>query len=559
MKSKFLKIIDPEDMVSKSFKQFQFLNQKGKDKSFYKEAQSFLIDQEKLFSNNIKKKQLFAEIDSIQKTIIATEKSISKIYSNPLVCISFLTIGRIVFISGLGWCPVVNFSRIGKEIALEVFSVIDYHSDPFLIENLKSNSIANLKMLGVYLSESPKVISVSLARLTKLSSLVAIIPSDLISPTNRDIVKETIFEMMHQFGDDLPLLELGSDVPISNDTLAKEAQDLNLALNEFKENLRIKKTEMINLYDWKLKESNSQNPETQVDLIFDNDYFLIFLNPQEIEKHILKNSLYNLNITEFQELIKTESLNPFLISEKIKQKVLDLNQLYELEKQSHHLYLALYDKIVQMKHTISNQERIVEHEKLMSMKRVVRRKDFLDDQEVVKKKGRVASHIFGADELLITEILLQGLLVDLNYKQIPVLFSIFVNEDKPDEKSAQPKIQDSEVINCFDQIKKIAKEIIQASQESGLEINLEDSLSALNPSLMDTISKWVEGASFAEICQTSGNYEGTIIRSIKRLYEMLRQLSTCGEVLGNKSLQKNFEDAAEVLNRGIIFAASLYI
>ena len=193
------------------------------------------------------------------------------------------------------------------------------------------------------------------------------------------------------------------------------------------------------------------------------------------------------------------------------------------------------------------------------MKRVVRRKDFLNDQEVVIQKGRVASHIFGVDELLITEILLQGLLVDITFKQLPVLFSVFVNESKPNDKKQNPKIDDETIMKVFEEIKNLSKELATASKESGLEVNVEETQLALNPSLMKTITLWVEGKSFAEVCLESDEYEGNIIRSIKRLYEMLKQLASCADVLGNKAMRKKFDEGAETLNRGIVFAASLYV
>jgi len=53
-------------------------------------------------------------------------------------------------------------------------------------------------------------------------------------------------------------------------------------------------------------------------------------------------------------------------------------------------------------------------------------------------------------------------------------------------------------------------------------IDQEDAMEKLNPSMFSIIGKWYNGKSFLEISRKSSIYEGSIIRSIKRLYELLK-------------------------------------
>jgi len=47
------------------------------------------------------------------------------------------------------------------------------------------------------------------------------------------------------------------------------------------------------------------------------------------------------------------------------------------------------------------------------------------------------------------------------------------------------------------------------------------------------IAMWYDGKSFLEITKTTQLYEGTIIRNIKRLYELLNQVKDALQLIGN--------------------------
>ncbi len=52
---------------------------------------------------------------------------------------------------------------------------------------------------------------------------------------------------------------------------------------------------------------------------------------------------------------------------------------------------------------------------------------------------------------------------------------------------------------------------------------------------------------------------GSITRHIRRLEEVLRQLSEAARAIGNGELQDKFEATMKALKRGLPFANSLYI
>lgn len=54
-------------------------------------------------------------------------------------------------------------------------------------------------------------------------------------------------------------------------------------------------------------------------------------------------------------------------------------------------------------------------------------------------------------------------------------------------------------------------------------------------------------------------YEGSIVRAIRRLHELLGQMKTACEILGETDLADRMESGAASIHRDVVFAASLYL
>lgn len=84
-------------------------------------------------------------------------------------------------------------------------------------------------------------------------------------------------------------------------------------------------------------------------------------------------------------------------------------------------------------------------------------------------------------------------------------------------------------------------------------------VNSFNPSLVDVSYAWTTGAKFSEVVQLTDIFEGSIIRALRRLEELLRQLASAALAIGNNDLKLLFEDGATRIRRGVVFAASLYL
>lgn len=61
------------------------------------------------------------------------------------------------------------------------------------------------------------------------------------------------------------------------------------------------------------------------------------------------------------------------------------------------------------------------------------------------------------------------------------------------------------------------------------------------------------------IFHTCTHISGSIIRCMRRLEEVLRQLCQAAKGIGNIELENKFSEAIKLIKRDIVFAASLYL
>lgn len=54
-------------------------------------------------------------------------------------------------------------------------------------------------------------------------------------------------------------------------------------------------------------------------------------------------------------------------------------------------------------------------------------------------------------------------------------------------------------------------------------------------------------------------FEGSVIRCMRRLEELLRQLQSAAKAIGNTELENKFAEGIVKIKRDIVFAVSLYL
>ncbi|CAH8497985.1 unnamed protein product [Dicrocoelium dendriticum] len=226
----------------------------------------------------------------------------------------------------------------------------------------------------------------------------------------------------------------------------------------------------------------------------------------------------------------------------------ELLKAYEMKEQQR-------KRIELLTTNLSNKVSLVQLEELSARKRVLRRLNFVSEHDVIELKGYVACEITSADELLLTELLFDGVFNNLSSEHIAALLSCFVFEERA---STMPKLT-KELSDALRTLQETARRIARISNECRLTVDEDAYIDSFKPHLMDLVDAWTRGASFAKVCSMTDLFEGTIIRTLRLLEELLRQMANAARTIGSVALEEKFNEAIEKLKRDIVFAASLYL
>ena len=233
-------------------------------------------------------------------------------------------------------------------------------------------------------------------------------------------------------------------------------------------------------------------------------------------------------------------------------------------------------------------EAVLMREELKGMRRVLRKLGHISEDGVIQNKGRVACEVSTADELLTTELVFSGMLNDLEPGALAALLSVLVAEGGAAKSAAGGRgggsggggrggrggrgggggsapdpaslIQCREMVEPFEKLREHARRVATAVEEAKLSIDVAAYVDNLSVSLIDVVVHWCRGAKFADVMEMAGQgmYEGSIIRTLHRLEELLRQLIDAAKVVGNEELEARCAAARKLLVRDVVFAASLY-
>ncbi|KAF6221727.1 hypothetical protein HO133_001695 [Letharia lupina] len=183
---------------------------------------------------------------------------------------------------------------------------------------------------------------------------------------------------------------------------------------------------------------------------------------------------------------------------------------------------------------------------------------FIDHHSRVELKGKVACEIHSADELVLTELVLENVLAKFEPEEIVALLSAFVFQEKTEaeptltphlEKGKETIIAISEKVNAF----QTQHQVILSSDDSN------DFVSRPRFGLVEVVYEWARGMSFNRITDLTDVLEGTIVRVITRLDETCREVKNAARIIGDPELFTKMQTAQELIKRDITAVASLYM
>ncbi|XP_060167554.1 DExH-box ATP-dependent RNA helicase DExH9 [Lycium barbarum] len=220
-----------------------------------------------------------------------------------------------------------------------------------------------------------------------------------------------------------------------------------------------------------------------------------------------------------------------------------------------HKKKELTSKIKSIKRTMRTSTILAFKDELKARKRALRRLGHITRDEFVETKGKVACEISSADELTLTELMFNGTFSELKVEEMVSLLSCFVWQEKLQD--AQKPREELELL--FAQLQDTARKVAKVQLESKVQIDVENFVSSFRPDIMEAVYAWARGSKFYEIMEMTPVFEGSLIRAIRRLEEVLQQLIQAAKSIGDIVLEAKFEEAVAKIKRDIVFAASLYL
>ncbi|XP_030761641.1 exosome RNA helicase MTR4 [Sitophilus oryzae] len=244
-----------------------------------------------------------------------------------------------------------------------------------------------------------------------------------------------------------------------------------------------------------------------------------------------------------------------ILEKKLFEHPLHKTELLDSEYEKYEKKVTCLKELEVAKKKLLDAKSVLQLDELKSRKRVLRRLGYCTDADVIQLKGRVACELSSADELLITEMLFNGLFGTMTPEQSCALLSCFVCEER---KAETPKLTD-ELSGPLRQMQELARRIAKVSIEARLPLDEENYVDQYKPFIMDIVYSWCKGASFRELCENTEIFEGSIVRSMRRLEELLRQMVQASKTIGNIDLEDKFNTAIKLIKRDIVFSSSLYL
>ena len=280
------------------------------------------------------------------------------------------------------------------------------------------------------------------------------------------------------------------------------------------------------------------------------------------KKYIENNNKIEKLNSELKEIEKT-FLNTF-------GKIIDFSDNLENILSKNEFILSYKKKLIlrnEIKYSINelnSLNRLVLNEELIIMKKVLTRLNYLDKNNLVTFKGQVACCISSGDTIILTEIIFNGFLNNMNENDIGVILSCFVGgEGAIFKKDKQIVEEDKHLMKLYNELKKEIEAVVDIYIE--YKINIKDKekyIKMFRYDFMKNILYWINNEkTFGEICDEKNSeiYGGSMVRCIRRLDELLKELILCADMIGNNQLKEKFENISKKIRRGIPFSASLYL
>ncbi|GMI01333.1 hypothetical protein TrLO_g1126 [Triparma laevis f. longispina] len=219
----------------------------------------------------------------------------------------------------------------------------------------------------------------------------------------------------------------------------------------------------------------------------------------------------------------------------------------------------LENEVQRLKHLTSD-EALALYPDFIAKRNVLVDMGYLEEENVATLKGRACVNINTCEEsIMLTEIIFQGLLDELNPMEIAAVLTAVIFQERRVTVDLEGEGLGKLKFAC-ERVKEVCRAIGVQLRSSGLPIDpdqyVEDNLKF---GLAHVAHAWACGLPFVEICNLTEVLEGSIVRTLNRLDEVLREVQHVCRVTGDAKLHLKCEEASMLIKRDVCFSPSLYL
>merc|ERR1719233_2747351 len=138
---------------------------------------------------------------------------------------------------------------------------------------------------------------------------------------------------------------------------------------------------------------------------------------------------------------------------------------------------AVESDLIAARATLRKSKSLLQMDELKCMKRVLRRLGYCTASDVIEIKGRIACELSSADELLLTEMMFNGLFNPLTPPQVASILSCFVCGEKSSE---MPKLTDA-LSGSLRTMQDMARRIAKVSRDCKLDLEEDEYVEKFKP------------------------------------------------------------------------------
>ncbi|HYE92329.1 MAG TPA: hypothetical protein VEA38_14970, partial [Terriglobales bacterium] len=169
-------------------------------------------------------------------------------------------------------------------------------------------------------------------------------------------------------------------------------------------------------------------------------------------------------------------------------------------------------------------------------------------------KGRLVAGLRHDNEMLLAEAVSRGVLDDLTLAEAAAVCSALTEESRSGDPNVartflrkRPKLR-----RRFEELTQTADSVFQAqrARHLGMPVNV-------HPGFMPSVYRWASGDDdwIGIVQQEFGGHEGDLIRAMRRLIDVLRQLAESAEV--RQDTRHILHQAVRVIDRGVVLESAL--